>query len=126
VSDESTAIRAAEHGPSLYAGLMQFALDEPRREIRKFVAKRTDALVGDMAEEFCEQLRLAYIAGVADGYRESKREPDCELCKGLRVMVHAGDLDRDDGYCELRTCSLCSDDRRLGRSDQPIVSEVPA
>lgn len=51
-----------------------------------------------------------------------KRGP-CSTCDGGRVVVYAGDLDRDDGYCELRSCPSCGDGTRLGRSDVPIITE---
>ncbi|HEY3435098.1 MAG TPA: hypothetical protein VGK41_05550 [Solirubrobacterales bacterium] len=49
------------------------------------------------------------------------KEPACITCHGDRVTVVAGDLERDDGYCELRSCPTCSTGQRLGRSDVPII-----
>lgn len=56
--------------PTLYAKLMEFRNDEPRRELYEFVEKRTRALTGDLAEELVEQLRKAYTAGVVDGFQQ--------------------------------------------------------
>lgn len=113
--------------PTIYARLMEFRLDAPRRELYEFVEKRVRALTGDLAEELVEQLRKAYQAGVSDGFQQGvAAESDCPGCKGSRVVVHAGSMDTDEGYCELRTCPTCSDGRRLGRSDQPIATESVA
>lgn len=53
-----------------------------------------------------------------------KDVPDsCALCGGKGITIYAGDVDRDDGYCELRNCPECGDGKRIGRSDVPIVSD---
>ncbi len=77
---------------------------------------------------------LAFVAGAATGLGVGIvlvllvyvwREPEvCRTCEGDRVVVYAGDLETDEGYCELRSCPSCSSGDRLGRSDVPIVSEA--
>lgn len=63
------------------------------------------------------------LAVVLCGLMAAASKPDvCHTCDNGRVVVYAGDLDRDDGYCELRWCPTCCDGTRLGRSDVPIVS----
>lgn len=47
----------------------------------------------------------------------------CRTCRGERVTIYAGGM-QDDGYCELRRCSECSDGKRIGRSDIPAVTEA--
>lgn len=112
-----------ERQPTIYAKLMEVANAEPKRQLREFIEKRTTALTGDLATELSEQLRKAYQAGVVDGFQQGVASEHCDYCKDGKVILHAGSLDADDGYCELRSCSVCSDGRRLGRSDVPIVSE---
>jgi hypothetical protein len=58
-------------GPTIYAQLMQFSLAEPRRIIYKRVEEMVKTQTGDLAATLAEQLREAYVAGVADGYREA-------------------------------------------------------
>lgn len=54
---------------------------------------------------------------------EIEDEPSCKVCGDKGIVIYAGSVDRDDGYCELRECSSCGDGKRLGRSDVPIFSD---
>jgi hypothetical protein len=71
---------------------------------------------------------FAFLVGVFVGalvlaiFASGDRQPECPQCHGGKVVIYAGDLERDDGYCELKMCSTCDDGRRIGRSDVPIVT----
>lgn len=71
---------------------------------------------------------FGFVAGaVAVGLIAISSKPTpCSTCGNSRIVVYAGDLERDEGYCELRSCPTCSDGQRLGRSDVPILSDYSA
>lgn len=47
----------------------------------------------------------------------------CPTCRGRRVTHYAGNMDKDEGFYELRCCPACSTGERIGRSDIPICTE---
>ena len=55
----------------------------------------------------------------------SSAELECPTCEDGRVVLHAGDVERDDGFCELKLCPTCRGGERIGRSDVPIAGPVP-
>lgn len=58
-------------GPIVYADLAELALSEPSAKVYAFVERDLQERTGKLAELLVEQLRQAYIAGVADGYRDA-------------------------------------------------------
>lgn len=58
------------NGPTIYARLMDRHLDTSLTEIRPLVENRLASVAGNLANEFSEMLRQAYIAGVADGFAQ--------------------------------------------------------
>lgn len=70
----------------------------------------------------------AFLAGLVVGAVAigifAGAESECPTCDNGRIVLHAGDATRDDGFCELKLCPTCRDGSRLGRSDVPIVGPV--
>lgn len=60
----------SEHGPTIYAQLMDAATDMPRRELKKAVEGFLRGGLDGLVTHFEEQLRKAYMAGVADGFAQ--------------------------------------------------------
>lgn len=72
--DKGRAVRAGRNGPSIYAKLMDFTLSEPQANLEAGLRREVQTFADSLGEQFAEQLRHAYTAGVSDGYREAIRE----------------------------------------------------
>lgn len=88
--------------------------EEEREKLR--AAARLLRQITEGPDPYSDDL-IAFLRSIAD------QGDICPQCHGHRVTEYAGDLQRDDGYCELRRCSTCSTGERIGRSDRPIVTE---
>jgi hypothetical protein len=63
-------VREGMNGPTIYARLMDLATDQPVHELTEELARQFRPLESSLADEFAEQLRRAYRAGVTDGFRQ--------------------------------------------------------
>ena len=94
---EAKAVEAARGGATIYGALMEIALAEPRDKIERGVEKSIRGMTANLGDLLVEQLRHAYIAGVADGYRDAGIKSDeneavsrCRsIIAGLLTMVYS-------------------------------------
>jgi len=61
-------------GPRVYAKLMDRATREPSQQLKLMIVSRVEVPLMNLAEEFAEMLRQAYVEGCRDGYAEAVRE----------------------------------------------------